>query len=46
MESPIESALERLRKLDTQLAKGQITQQDMEDQRLTVLIDLIIAKTK
>jgi hypothetical protein len=46
MESPIEFTLERLRKLDTQLAKGQITQQEMEDERLVVLIDLIIAKTK
>ena len=42
--SPIEQALLRLEKLDDQLKRGLITKQEMDTERLTVLIDLLIAK--
>lgn len=42
---PIDQALLQLKKLDDQLAKGRITQSELEAQRLVVLVDLIIAKS-
>lgn len=41
---PIDKALAQLKKLDDQLAKGRITQNELETQRLLVLVDLLIAK--
>lgn len=38
--TPITDALARLRKLDDQLARGQITREDLEVQRMIVLVDV------
>jgi hypothetical protein len=42
---PISQALAQLKKLDEQLAKGRITQTEFEQQRVLVLVDLVIAKS-
>lgn len=42
---PITEALARLKKLDSQLSRGLISQQDLETQRLMVLVDLLVAKS-
>ena len=41
--TPIQDTLDRLAKLDTQLARGLVTRQDIEAQRLIALVDLLIA---
>lgn len=41
---PITNALAQLTKLDEQLAKGRITHIEFEQQRVLVLVDLVIAK--
>jgi hypothetical protein len=42
---PITEALDQLTKLDEQLAKGRITKTEFEQQRVLVLVDLVIAKS-
>lgn len=40
MKAPIERALERLERIDAQVATGAISQEDKEVQRLIILTDL------
>lgn len=39
----VQDTLDRLAKLDTQLARGLVTRQDVETQRLIALFDLVAA---
>ena len=41
--TPIQDTLDRLAKLDDQMARGLIRKYDMDTQRLIALVDLLIA---